>query len=327
MTNIKNNKNISAVYLLKGTQDLLIERELEKLREQLVGETNDFNYFVTDAQDFSVSEILDNLNTTSMFDRHKMVVVKNAESLKSGDIKILKRYMESPSPGSYLVLLSNDTKKPSFGRQKNLSVKSFGQTNNLENSIFEEAKNTGINLSKDAVSLLHDLLGDDLRSIRNEIIKLSQFYTDKKKINARDVRKFVSDRTEENVFELTNAVSDRNLKKAISVLAQLESQGNDPVSIISTLSWRFRQLAQTKHYLSERIAKKDIMEKVGTSSGALYFLTKQCGNFSFDELARIYGSLQSTDRKLKSTPQEPYNLISGLILDICSDREGESGRL
>lgn len=320
MRNIKDNKKTYPVYVLKGSQDLLIERELQMIRESHIQQLNDFNYFVMDAENSSITEILDNLNTTPMFNKSKMVVVKNCEQLKAAGIKHLEKYIASPSPGIWLVLISRDKKKPPFKKHRNLDVRIFDKADNIEKLIMDESETVNIKLSKEAARLVHDLLGNDLRVIKNEIIKLSQFYEGKTSIDAEDVKKFVSDRTQESVFELTNAVSERNRRKAIAVLAELELQGHDPLSILSTLSWRFRQINQAKQYINDKLPKDEIIRKIGTSRGAFYYLSKHAGNFSFSDLIRIYKSIQESDLKLKSTGQEPYSLISGLVLEICSKK-------
>lgn len=320
MQNSNNKQKIYPVYLFRGKQDLLIERETENIRNMHIREVNDFNYFVFDAENTSASEIIDSSNTTSMFDNKKMIVVKNCDKLKPGDIKELASYAHSPFPGTCLVMQSGDKKKPAFKKNSNLLVRTFEESDNIEDLIIDESKKFDINLTKRAVSIMHDLLGDDLRTINNEILKLSQYYHDKKRIEPQDIRNFISNRKHESVFELTNAVSERNAKKAVSVLSELESQGHDPISIISTLSWRFKQINQAKQYINEKLSKEEIIKKIGTSKGAFYFLSRHSGNFDFDELRRIYRSIRETDLKLKSTGTEPYGLLSGLILDICSKK-------
>lgn len=313
-----NEKNTTKpAYLFRGKQDLLIEREIETIRNGFIDKINEFNYFVLDAESVNISEILENANTTSMFEDRKLILVKNAEKLKSADIKQLENYLDSPAPGSCIILWSREGRKPSTGKKSKLSVKTFEEAENISKLISDESRRFNINLSKNAVKLLHDLLGDDLRIINNEIIKLSQFYNDKDYIDEKDVQDFVTNRKSESIFELTNAVSEKDKQKAFSVLSVLEASGHDPVSILSTLAWRFRQINQAKQYIEENLSGENILKKIGTSKGAFYFLSRHCKNFTFDDLRRIYRSIKETDLKLKSTSQDPYSLLSKLVIEIC----------
>ncbi len=318
---MQNSMNIFPVYLLRGKQDLLIEREIENIRDTHIREVNDFNYFVFDADNASATEIIDSLNTTPMFDDKKLVVVKNSEKLKPKDIKALESYADSPFPGTCLVIRSGDHRKPRLKKNRNIKVRTFDEAENIEKLILDEAKKHDIHLTKVAARLMHDLLGDDMRTINNEVLKLSQYHYNKTRIEEHDIRNFIANRKQESVFELVNALSERNRQKAVSVLSELESQGHDPISIISTLSWRFKQINQAKQYINDKLSKDEIINKIGTSKGAFYFLSKHSRKFGYGELREIYGLIRDTDLKLKSSGSEPYDLLSGLVLDICSKKE------
>ena len=320
MQDLKNKESFLPVYLIRGEQDLLVERELENIKKKYLDQINDFNYFVLDGESTSGTEILEIANTNSMFDSRKLVVIKNSEKLKSKDLKIIESYIDSPSISTCIIFLSVDSRKPPFKKNKNLGIKTFDKIDDVENSILEESVKLNLNLTYKAARIIHDLLGNNLRVIRNELIKLSQFYTKKEKIDEQKIRNFIADRKFENIFELTNAISSRDKRSALKVLSNLESHGQDAVSILSTISWRLRQINQAKTCIEEKLTREDTIRMIGISKGAYHFLSKHAQNFTFEELNSYYRCVYETDKKLKSTSLDSYGLLTKLILDICDKK-------
>lgn len=317
MQDLKNKESFSPVYLIRGEQDLLVEREFEGLKNKYLDDLNDFNYFVLDGESVSGEEITEIANTNSMFDDRKLVVIKKSEKLKAKDLKIVESYIKAPSLTTCVVFLSGDSRKPSLKKNKNIDIRTFRVIDDVEKSIVEESKKLDLTISNKGARLIHDLLGDDLRVITNELIKLSQFYSNKREIGQDDISDFITYRKSDNIFELTNAISARDKNNSLKVLSNLESQGQEPVSVLSTISWRLRQIIQAKSYIYEKMNKDEIIKRIGISKGAYHFLQKDSQNFTFEELKNINHRLYETDKKLKSTSQEPFGLLTQLILDIC----------
>lgn len=167
---------------------------------------------------------------------------------------------------------------------------------------------------------IHRLVGDDFTLINNELLKISSYFGNEKLIDEKDIENFILKRKEEDVFSLVNSISNGQLQSAVKILKNLEDQKYEPLSIVSTLSWRIRQIWQVKELISLNKSDDEIMKKMKISSGAVYYIKKQAANFSIKSLAEITSKLKKIDTELKSYNQNKYNLLSRFIVNLCSDR-------
>lgn len=318
MHNVTRKETFSPVYLFRGDQELLIKRELDNLALSYLKQRNDFNYLLLDADNTTPTEIVEHANTKPMFDERKLVVVKNADRLSAKKLGAIQEYIDSPSHNTCLVLVSGELRKPPLRKSRNLAILTFQLKDDIRQKIKEESEIIGLDLTPAAVNLIHDLLGNDLTLISNELIKLSQFYKDKVGIDEEEVNGFISRRNYSNVFELINALCARDKKRALSVLSELEHQGLDPLAVLSTILWKFNQLVHAKQLMKEKVSKRDIPGIMGISAGAFYYLSRQTELFSFADLKNIIGIINDADVKLKSVSRVGYEIVTGLVLEICN---------
>jgi len=312
----KNNK-ILPVMLFQGTQSLLIEREVEAVREIMLKKHPGINHLTFHMDSDAIEKLIESANTISMFGEKKLLVAKNCESLKSKDLVKLNSYIESPSPDTYVILVSGELNRPKLKKSRYLVTRVFNKVNMVEAQIQKEAQLLGINISKQACMEIHRLIGDDFTIINSELIKISNYFGDKKKIDEEDIEKFILKRNDEDIFNLINSISDRQPKSAFRILKNLENQKYEPLSIVSTLSWRIRQIWQVKELMDLNKNDREIAEKLKISSGAVYYIKKQANNFSAKSLSSIISSLKTLDIELKSYSQDKYNLLCRFIIGTC----------
>lgn len=313
----KTNK-ISPVTLFQGKQSLLIDREIEKIRETASIENSETSYMVFHLDTDPVEKMIETANIIPMYGGQKLLVARSAEALKSNDISKLNSYIEHPSPDSLLILISKEANKPKLKSNPNLSIKDFSKVSMVENKIQKEAEMLGLNISRKACSEIHKLIGDDFTAINNELIKLLNYFGKERSIDEKDINDFILKKDNENIFTLINAVVDRQLKPAIKALRSLENQGIEPLAITSTLSRRISQIWQAKELIDQHNSDLDIMKKMKISKGAVYYIKKQARNFSIRSLSEMINKLSRVDTELKSYSQNKYNLLSRLIIELCS---------
>jgi len=86
----------------------------------------------------------------------------------------------------------------------------------------EFIQSQGYSISQKAVMLLVEHIGNDLSRISNEVEKLVVNLGNRKDISEDDIENFVGISKEYNVFELQDAISKKDLSKAIRVIQYFE---------------------------------------------------------------------------------------------------------
>ena len=139
-----------------------------------------------------------------------------------------------------------------------------------------------------------------------------------KAIDEEDLRKLLKKRRTENVFSLSTALSNKNLKGSLRILKELERNREDPLSILYMIAWRFRQIFKVSQFLKEGKSDEGIAKAIKTSRGAIFYLKKSVRNFRENDLGRILGLIEQTDYGIKNSSGDNYILLEKLILGICA---------
>ena len=146
------------------------------------------------------------------------------------DIEKLESYIENPLGSTVLVVSYKG--KTLDGRSKfSKLIKKKGEVflskkiydNQLPSWINGYLQTNGFKITSKALNLLVDHIGNDLSRIVNEIDKLSLNIGKEKNITEDDIEKFVGVSKEFNVFELQDAISQKNLPKAIRIIQYFQS--------------------------------------------------------------------------------------------------------
>jgi DNA polymerase-3 subunit delta len=309
---------ISPVYIFTGDQTYLMDQAVAELKKRALGTSADFNFSLFYGDSASAQEIIDTAKTYPMLSRMRLVVVKNAEKLSLNELKSLESYCSFPSPFTCLVLMLREEKKLASENTKEVFFVNFAlDAKDMNEAIRDEVRKLGYDITKEAADTLVSLIGDNLQDIHAELQKLSLFIGDRKKIESEDVEKLTEKMQFEGVFELMNALAEKDKKKALKALLELQLTSEDPIAIINKISWRFRLIWRAKELLDKNTPQEVILRELKVSSGVLYYIRRQAYNLSYEDIKRTLSVLYEGDRKLK-TAYIPKNMaLTKLVLELC----------
>ncbi len=107
-------------------------------------------------------------------------------------------------------------------------------------------------MDKAAIAAMFEMTGFNLRTFLNNLEKLISYVGERNSITIDDV-KFVVKRTKKDpIFELTNAISDRNLEKALFFLNSLLPQLDHPLQLFAAITNQVRKLLLIKGFVESR---------------------------------------------------------------------------
>jgi len=107
-------------------------------------------------------------------------------------------------------------------------------------------------MDKAAIAAMFEMTGFNLGSFLNNLEKLISYVGERNKITTDDV-KFVLKRTKTDpIFELTNAISDRDLEKAFFFLNSLLPQLDHPLQLFAAITNQVRKLLLIKGFVESR---------------------------------------------------------------------------
>ena len=314
------NIDIHPVTVLKSSHSLLIEEFVERLKKNLSANSPKLLFESRNLDEVSLLEIVEDAKTLPMFHEKKLIVAKGYDGLGKDDLDLLNEYAASPASVSVLVLLSQGSRKNRVKPAKSIKLVDLDSGSNFDREIKRLAERLGMVLAPGAVGFIKTMLGEDMNLIKNELEKISLYREGKKAIGEKDLRGLMEKRSTENVFSLSTALSNKDLRGSLRILRELEKNREDPLSILYMIAWRFRQIFKVSQYLKEGESDEGIAKAIKTSRGAVFYLKKSVRNFRENDLGRILGLIEETDYGIKNSSGNNYILLEKLLLGICARR-------
>ena len=233
-------KNIfKPFYWLEGEEEFYIETVIDYAEHNILTEADAaFNLTLFYGKDANWTEVVNACSRYPMFAQRQVVLLKEAQQMK--DIDKLENYITNPLASTVFVVsykgktIDGRSKLAKIIKQNGevLSVKKL-YDNQLPGWTNEYIQSKGFTITPRALTLLVDHIGNDLSRIANEFEKVSMNLADRKNITEDDIEKYVGISKEYNVFELQEALSNKDLAKAITIIQYFE--GNPKAAPIQML--------------------------------------------------------------------------------------------
>jgi DNA polymerase-3 subunit delta len=239
-------KKFRSLYWLEGEEDFFIDQVSNYAEEHILDESEKgFNLTVLYGKDTDWSTVVNACRRYPMFAERQVVVIKEAQAMK--DILKLESYIDKPLESTILVVAHKQGKID--GRSKIaklikdrgvlLSTKKM-YDNQLPAWVEAYVHGLGKTISQKAGILLVDHIGNDLARMANEIDKLLVNLPEGKKIDENDIEKYVGISKEYNVFELQNAIGQKDITKVMRIIHYFSSNPKaGPIQMVLPALYNF----------------------------------------------------------------------------------------
>lgn len=222
-------KKFKPVYWLQGEEDYFIDQLVQYAEHEILPpEEAGFNLSIFYGRDTDWATVVNACKRYPMFAERQVVLLKEAQHMK--DIEKLESYIVAPLASTLLVVAykgKSIDKRTKLSNQLKTHTELFTSEKikdyKMQEWIAGLVKRRGFTTSPKCIALLEEHIGNDLSRIANEIDKLSLNLGSKKKIDEEDIEKYIGISKEYNVFELQDAIGNKDLAKAIKIIRYFES--------------------------------------------------------------------------------------------------------
>jgi DNA polymerase-3 subunit delta len=317
--------DVSPLYYFYGDEPYLVERSTARLLEKLVDPASrDFNLNIYYGNECRGDEIVDTAETMPMFADWRVVLVKRGQGLSQAAYDLMTQYVQDPSPTTCLIIQGEkiDQRRKFFTEiKKNGALVECKRPyeNQLGSFIRGEATGYGKRVDAAAAELLVHLVGNNLQELAAQIEKVALYTGIRDAIGIDDVRAVVSDTRVDSVFELTNALGNRDMQSVLRRLQTILRDGEAPLMILAVVTRHFRQLWQIRELIDRRLPEQEIAKNTGISPYFLKGMIRQARNYSVNEIRRNFERLFSADLAMKSGGR-PHLVLGELLQAICLER-------
>lgn len=351
---IRNNP-LEKVYIIYGEEAYLRDKVIDEIANKRFkgGDIDPMSWEVYRSNEVGAQKVVDATRTISLFGGTKVVIYHDIDKLPVADIAILANYAANPVR-AHLILTATKLDSPARGASaKSKSAKGTPSktalwqqlANNARTYYFAPliekdykpeisdyikftASEKKLRINSQAVEVLRDLIGPNLALIERAIEKLYIAYGSDRVITPDMVEEQVIDTRQRSVFELTKAISERDIVKAMAALHILLAQDQEPVAINGMLAMHARRLIAVKRAQKSGASDADITKAAGISQYALdHEYNSAAEKYSLTELYQFHADIFDADRSLKSKPMPAELVFSRLLFNLIQKKPNEPRRV
>jgi len=299
------NKKFEKIYFLHGEEPYFIDVLTKAIQDNALEESErDFNQSILYGKDAEVLSLISELKSYPMMAERRLVILKEAQYFKA--IEQLESYLENPANSTIFVICYKyktfDARKKTLKNAlkngvvfKSEKVKEY----QLAEWIQQYIKTTGYELTSKACMLLIESLGNDLGRIVKELEKLAILIEKGTIINENHIEENIGISKDYNVFELTNAVANKDNLKALKIVDYFEHnpKAADLVFVISNLFKFFSQIMRI-HFLPNK-SREAVARALGVHPFVAGELTNAKNKYDPRKIASNIALIHEYDLKSK----------------------------
>ena len=343
-------RKLKPAYVLIGDEAFFRDQCRQALLQHLVpADLREFSLYDLDLSENSVAGILDRAQTPSLMAPFQVFFIRGVKNLygrgsHADELAAIEKYVKDPNPAAVLIFVADHISIPSDVRRMDMTDKDhyeriretlgeycgIVELARVDESdgvrwVIEKAQQEDVKIDQDAARELVDALGADMMMISRELEKLILYVNAKKRIALVDVETLVLAAKQRSLYELTEAISQKDKSRALMVLeAVLASSDGEDAAILHlySLARTFRQMLVVleKNVRDSKTIWQALWPGFRLPAFAADDVIRQARRYkSRRELTRAIKLVARADMALRSSPPSKRLVLEQLVMQLAEE--------
>ena len=329
-------QNFARLYIFYGEETFLMDHYLGQLKKNLVDDlTESFNFHKLTKENFDIRTLADGVESLPMMAEHTFIWVDEIDLFKLPEDERNKlTELFSDIPDYCTVVFTYETtpwnpdkrlKKLWAAIESNATIVEFAKQDQREliNWVGRHFLHNGKQITPDLCAYLIEITGGTMTVLAGEISKICAF-SGADHITKSDIDAVTEPVLDAVVFKMTDYLSAGEFGLALDSLQKLLKMQQEPIGLLGAIGSHFRRMSTAKVLQDNGKNAYDLMRLYpGTPD---FVAKKQMGaarNFSYKFLKKAANLVLETDRKMKTSVDDPQRLLEMLLMELAAeDRNG-----
>ena len=318
------------IFVLTGEEFFFIDQAKKKILERIFPNEDDLENGLTRVDDMKPADLIVSAETVPFFSERIAIMLEHTTIFKDSDSKdksidqLAKLFQRLP-PTTFLIFVSDsklDKRKKIFKAvEKSAMILEADPIRPWEIEPWLNSRIRELNLSFDKDALEYFLTATSgmdpvsLNFLNGELEKLTLF-VEKNRVTKQNLVEMFSSLPEVSNFALNEAISEKNISKAIFLLRRQIKDGNFLPLIVGLLTRHVRQILQAKLLIKSGVTGRNLAKPLELNP----FIAEKLGNvakkFSEENLKSSLLILYDADYLLK-TGGAGAEILEEVIIKLC----------
>ena len=311
---------LKQIYLLYGEERYLRRQYKDRLQKALCGDDDTMNTHFYEGKDIPIGEIIDLAETLPFLAERRVIFISNSGLFKSGGEKMAE-YLSELSETAFFVFTESEVDKRSK-LFKTVQSKGYAaefavqDESTLKRWIAGVLAKDGKRITEDTTQLLLTKTGTDMDNIQMELEKLVCYCMEREVIADADVEAVCTTRISSHIFDMINAIADKQQKKALELYYDLLALKEPPMRILFLIARQCNMLLQAKVLKSRGYDNRTIGSKLGVPPFIAGKYLTQASRFSSTVLRNAVQQCVEAEDAVKSGRMNDMMSVEILILSV-----------
>lgn len=317
---------VEPLYLFTGEEQYLHDRALRLLFNSIDEAGRIFNTSIFTIGEGSAeakttaARALDAANQMPMMAARRIVVVREYDKIKEGEIARVFDYLKAPAPMTSVVFQSiglDQRRKITTALLKVCTVVAFERLSEQQAARWAEdyLKLRGCRIEPGALGHLIGRVGVTLQRLANELEKLAT-HAGGGFINSSAVDALVPRAREHSNFELWDAIIERDRKRALRLTERLLDDGAEPVMLVGALALLYRRMLLGKELIQRQAPSQEVMKATGQYGPNANRFNTRLRRTPSEEIIHGLRRIAEVDNAIKNSEATPRLQIEYLVAEL-----------
>lgn len=329
---IKDN-TLKPLYLLFGEETYLRDLYCGRIASKIPDAGfEEFNNIKLEGSDLPLSEYGSAIDSFPMMTDKKLILIKDSGIFSAPKEDIKKFWIEKfarLSDDTVIVFSEKDVDKRSAtykaAAKAGMAVEfEYLSEADLVTWVSKQCLDAKVKIDKSNAYYLISLCDPGLNNVNNELQKLLT-YCDKEILKS-DIDRVVSKSLQVIVFDLSNSIMTGNVKKALTVLTDLKTNGERAMSLLYPMYSTFDKMLHTK--LMGRASIQEISAAIGVTPYIARKYIDSAKGFSLGALVKMVTRVPEIDLAIKEGQTDEWTALERYVVEcIHFGQEKEDTKL
>lgn len=276
------------IYLLYGEEAYLKRQYKDKLIRAMVPQGDTMNFSSYEGKEINPKELIDLAETLPFFADRRVILVEDSGFFKSACEELAAYLPEVSQSTCFLFVESEVDKRSKMYKQvkKTGRIVCFDRQGDdvLMRWVGSRLKKEGKTMTKTAYQQFITKTGNDMENIDKELEKLICYCMDKDGIGVEEVEAVCVEQTTNKIFDMVNAISEKQQKRALDLYYDLLTLKEPPMRILFLILRQFQKLMLIKELTGRGLDNRSIASKAGMPEFAVRKNQAMAKNFQMEQL-------------------------------------------
>jgi len=322
--------HLMSVYLLISKNDHDLAGASKSLINSIFpdGKYSEMQVKPYSAENTQVQDILNELNTISIFAKKRIIIYKNIDRLNKDATATLESYFENPNPDVHFVLTAQSVNKGTkfYKKAEKQGVildvpeeKAWQREKSVIRWLHEKINADGRQAEPRVVEVLVKQVGTEQNLLEQEIQKIYCYLGERTSITLQDVAAISSSVNVDSIWQLGESIFSFNLSEAMKCMKSNLEDGAPLLGLLRQLRSQYQTQLQICTILSTGLGKDEIVKHFRYLTGnILNKKIQEAQSYGLNRFKRGILQIDETELKIKSSAANLEFLAEMLIIKLAT---------